>query len=118
MATTLTTLARNKLVDAHCVNGGGDWFSMHSADPGATGANEITTSPRKQDTFPAGVGGETTSAGRTHNVPGGNTIRFYGRWSLATGGVYHSGGPLPADETFGVNGTYDHSLKTVAPTTL
>ena len=40
-------VARNKVVDSLGVNGGGDWFSMHTDDPGTTGLNELAGSPRK-----------------------------------------------------------------------
>lgn len=114
--TTFTTAARNKLVDAHGVNAGADWFSLHQGDPGTTGANEIAGCPRKLDTFPAASGGETTSAGHTYDVPAGKTARYYGRWSASTAGTFHSGGQLPADESYGVAGQYAHSLKIVGPT--
>lgn len=111
MATSLNTGARNALVDAHGANSGALWFSMHSGDPGTTGANEIASCPRKLDSFPSAVAGETTSTGRVHDMPAGSDARFYGRWTASSGGTFHSGGPLPADEHFGVAGTYAHSLK-------
>lgn len=109
--TSFSMTARNKVVDSLGINGGGDWFSMHTGDPGTTGANELTTSPRKLTSYPAASAGESTNTGTTHDVPGGSTVTHYGRWSASTAGVFLLGGPLPASEVFGVNGQYQLSNK-------
>jgi len=105
--------ARNKVVDSLGINGGADWFSMHTADPGTTGANELATSPRKLGGYPAAAAGEATNAGTVHDIPAGSTITHFGRWSSgpAVGGTFLMGGPLPAPEVFGVAGQYQLSNK-------
>lgn len=104
--------ARNKIVDSIGVDGGSDWFSLHTGDPGTTGANEAISSPysRKSGPFPAASGGESTNSGVTFDVPAG-TYTHYGRWSAITGGVFLCGGPLPASEVFGGAGQYQLTAK-------
>jgi hypothetical protein len=109
--TSYTTTARNKVVDSLGINGGHDWYSMHTADPGTTGANELAGSARKSGPFPAASGGEATNSGTTHDIPAGSTITHYGRWSASSGGTFLMGGPLPASEVYGVAGQYNLTHK-------
>jgi hypothetical protein len=113
---TYTPAARNQVVDAHCKNSGALWYSLHSADPGTTGANEVPGAARKLDSFPDAVGGETTSVGRLHDVPPDKTITHFGRWTASSGGTFHSGGPLSGTEVYGPSGgQYAHSHKVTGP---
>jgi hypothetical protein len=105
--------ARNKIVDSIAVNGGADWFSMHTADPGTTGANELAGSPRRNGPYPASTAGESTNSGTLHDIPLGSSFSYFGRWSAPTGGTYLAGGPLPAAEVYGVAGQYQLSNKIV-----
>jgi hypothetical protein len=86
------------------------FISLHSADPGTTGANEITGgSPayaRVATTWGAAAASSMAGSQVTLNVPASTTIEFWGVWSLVTGGVYYEGGALPANETYGGQGTY------------
>lgn len=104
--------ARNKIVDSIAVNGNGDWFSIHTADPGTTGASEATGSPyaRVSGPFPVSTTGESTNAGVAISLPPG-TYTHWGRWSAITGGTFLLGGPLPATEVFGVAGQYQIAAK-------
>lgn len=99
---------RNAVVNAVAQNGGSDYFSLHTADPGITGASELTggSYARVQAGFPAATTGAATNAGATINVPAGNTVTHWGRWTAASSGTFFTGGSLPASETFGSAGTY------------
>lgn len=100
---------RNKAVDAVAVNGGADWFSLHTADPGTTGANEVVggSYTRELVSFPASVSGSSTATGATHDVPAGTTVTHFGRWTASTAGTFFCGGALPnGGDTFGSAGTY------------
>lgn len=99
---------RNAAVNAVAQNGGADYFSLHSGDPGSTGANEITGGSygRVQAGFPGATTGAATNAGATINVPAGTTISHWGRWTQASGGTFFTGGALPAPEAYGSAGTY------------
>jgi hypothetical protein len=104
-----STNFRNAAVNAVGQNGGADWFSLHTADPGTTGASEVTggSYARVSASFPAAVGGSSTNAGATINVPAGTTVTYWSRWTAQTGGTWYAGGALPnGGEAFGSSGTY------------
>ena len=82
--TSYSMTARNKVVDSIGVNGGADWYSLHTDDPGTTGINELAGCPRKTTTYPVSTAGEATNGGTLFDVPAGSTIRFFGRWSTST----------------------------------
>ena len=80
--------------------------SLHSADPGTTGASEISGgSPayaRKTPSFSAASGGATNlSASLVFDVPAG-TVAFYGLWK---GASFFAGGTVTS-ATLGAQGTY------------
>lgn len=99
---------RNAVVNAVAQNGGADYFSLHTADPGTTGASEVTGGSygRVSAGFPAASSGAATNAGATINVPSGTTVTHWGRWTTASAGTFFTGGALTAPETFGSAGTY------------
>lgn len=80
---------RQTLADTY--TGLGRWISMHTADPGTTGANEATGgSPayaRKQTTWTSGTTGTNTGSVVTIDLPAG-TYTHAGIWSAATGGTF------------------------------
>jgi hypothetical protein len=88
-------------------------FSLHTADPGVTGANEVVggSYARVNATWAAAAAGVAhPSASATFNVPAGTTISYFGMWTNA--GVWVGGGPLSAPETFTGAGTYTLSTAT------
>ena len=90
------------------IAGAGTWISLHTADPGTTGASEVTggTYARKQTTWAAASNSASTGSAVTVDVPAGTTITHWGISSAVTAGTFYYGGTLPAPETFGSNGTY------------
>lgn len=100
---------RNKAVDAVAINGGANWFSLHTGDPGTSGANEVTGAgyQREQALYPAAANGAATTPGATHQVPAGTVVTHFGRWSSQTAGTFFTGGVLPnGGDSFGSAGTY------------
>jgi hypothetical protein len=86
---SLTTTARNQALDAISI----DQMSLHSAFPGATGANELAGSgyARVACTFNAASGGvRTVSAVTNFTVGSGHTVRWAGLWG---GGVFKGYSP-------------------------
>ena len=84
-----------------------DRISMHTADPGETGADEVTGGTpayaRKTTVWAGGVAdGNVPGSAVTHDIPAGTTIRFWGLWTAA--GVFRGGFPLPIAEAFGGQG--------------
>ena len=110
---------RNKAVDAVALNGGANWFSIHTGDPGTNGANELTGGDyvRVQSVYPAAVSGAASIPGATSSIPSGSVITHWGRWTSQTGGTFFTGGALPnGGDTFGSAGTYTN-VNTVAQAT-
>jgi hypothetical protein len=94
----LPTTEKNAIVDFAV--GRGDWYSLHTADPGTTGASEATGgSPayaRKQSTFGAAASGTTTGSQVTFDLLGQAT--HWGRWSASSAGTFRNGGALSATQ--------------------
>jgi hypothetical protein len=92
----LTTFGQNAVGDEIYNLSGGTfptgeaWISLHSADPGLTGANELTGGApayaRKQNTFPAFSGGtQDNDTAILFDVPAGNVVGW-GIWDASTAG--------------------------------
>ena len=77
---------------ATAYTGLGRWISLHTGDPGTTGANEATGgSPayaRKQTTWSVGgVDGIQTGSPVEIDIPAG-TYLYAGIWSVVSGGTF------------------------------
>jgi hypothetical protein len=84
--------------------------SLHTADPGATGTNEVTGgSPayaRKAITWNAAASGNLdNNANPVFDVPAGTTVTHVGLWSAVTGGTFYGSFDV-TDEAFASQGTY------------
>lgn len=100
--------AKNLMLDALAAAAG--YVSIHTADPGATGINEISGgSPayaRKAVTWnPAATGSVAASNQPVLDIPAAGTVAYGGLWSAESGGVFYGSGQL-VEETFGAQGTY------------
>ena len=71
------------------------YLSLHTADPGTTGAGEGTDG-RKSITFASSSGGtqSSSSAQSWPSAVGGQTYVYFGIWTAATSGTYLRGGTL------------------------
>lgn len=101
-----TATARTAAITA--VKSAATFISLHTADPGTAGANELTGGSygRVATTWGAVTDGSVTGSAATINVPAGTTITHWGLWSAGSGGTFYVGGPLSAPEDFGSAGTY------------
>lgn len=86
----------------------GRWISVHTGNPGTTGANEATGgSPayaREQTTWGAGIAdGIENGSQVTVDLPAG-TYTYFGVWSTETGGTFIIGGII-VTTILGVQGT-------------
>lgn len=84
--------------------------SLHSADPGATGLNELAGGTpayaRKSITWNAAATGALDSSNQpVFDVEGGDTVAFVGFWSAVSAGTFYGSADV-TDETFGGQGTY------------
>lgn len=88
------------------------YMSLHTADPGTTGANEVTGGnppyARLAITWTAGAvdGVYTGTLPRMFDIPSGVTITHAGLWTAATGGTFLDANDLP-DATFPAQGTLE-----------
>lgn len=99
----LTTATKNTMLDAVTIT----QASLHSADPGATGANELSGGAyaRKSVTIPAASGGERKLSTTTRfDVPAGATVSHVGYWN---GSTFVGGDQLTATESYAAAGSYD-----------
>lgn len=100
--------AKNVMLDA--LAGVAVFVSLHTADPGATGTNEVTGgSPayaRKSITWNAAAAGALDDSNApVFDVPAGTTITHVGLWSASTAGTFYGSFDI-TDEVFGAQGTY------------
>lgn len=88
---------------------GWGFVSLHTADPGTTGASEVTggTYARVAVTWNSPSGGSVTNSNAlTINLPASTTATYFGVWSASTSGTYYIGGALsPSVSTGGTAGT-------------
>lgn len=85
------------------------FLSLHTADPGTTGINEVATGSgynRQSVTWAAAAASQMAGNQVTFNVPSGTTIQFWGAWTAVSGGTYGFGEALPANQTYGQPGLY------------
>jgi hypothetical protein len=86
------------------------YCSLHTADPGTTGASELSGgSPayaRKAITWAApAAGAVSNSVALTFDVPAA-TIGWMSYWSAASAGTCYGGHPLDSSQVFATQGTY------------
>ena len=86
------------------------FVSLHSADPGESGTNEISGgSPayiRKAITWNAAAAGSMDDSNvPVFDVGAGTTVLYVGFWSAVTVGIFY-GAALVTQEVFGGQGTY------------
>lgn len=87
------------------------YASLHTADPGTTGTNEVTggtyaRQPIDWNDAAATPGDLDNNTNPTFQVPGGTTVTHFALWSAVTAGTYLGSGALSASETFGGPGQY------------
>lgn len=88
-----------------------DEISLHTADPGATGANEVeadsdTAYVRKTPSWAASAGGEKALSGNLiFDVPAGTTVTHIGFWESGSDPVFHGSASLDSPEVFSGAGT-------------
>jgi|SRR5215216_903526 len=83
------------------------FLSIHTADPGSSGANEYATytGTRPSITFSASSSGLTVSSNQQDfTAMGATTITHYGLWSATNAGTFQFGRPLDAARTTDATG--------------
>ena len=99
MARISTTEANQALATT-----GWSYVSLHTADPGTTGASEVTggTYARVAVSWNAASSGSVTQSGALSiNLPASTTASYFGVWSASSSGTYYIGGALSPSITTG-----------------
>lgn len=99
----------SKAVAQDAIGAVATWFSLHTGDPGTTGANEGTGTgyARAQTVWAAANSGTGTKAGSQAAIgAAAQAYTHWGLWTASTVGTFHMGGALPAPETYGAPGQY------------
>lgn len=80
------------------------YVSLHTADPGTTGASEVVGGAyaRVAVSWGAASGGSVSNSGALSiNIPASTTVTHFGIWSASTAGTYYIGGALSSSITTG-----------------
>lgn len=100
--------AATREASALAVTGLGTWISLHTADPGTTGASEATGgSPayaRKQTTWTGGASdGSVAGSQVAIDVPAG-TYTHFSIWTASSAGTFVGSGALSSAAALGAQG--------------
>ncbi len=80
--------------------------SLHSADPGTTGANQTSTA-RQPIAWDAAATGDISLTGtEAFTGPGLGAVTHVGLWSALTAGTFYGGFALTGDQAFNAAGEY------------
>lgn len=104
-----STHAKNYMLDQLGTNKA-LYYSLHTADPGDTGATEVSGGApayaRKAAAWnAAAAGAKDNSNAPVFDVPGGTTVSYVGLWDALTVGNF-IGAANVTDEAFAGQGTY------------
>ena len=93
--------------------------SLHTADPGGTGANEVTGGgyarvPLVWD--PATGGVSALDSALAFSGPASSPATYFGVWSALSGGTFHGAVALTGDQAFNASGDYIVAAATITAT--
>lgn len=93
-------------VMASALAGAATHASLHSADPGVSGANE-TSDARQAISWSAPIDGDLTlSTPENFTGPSNGACPYVGLWSAVSGGTFYGAFALAGDQTFNTAGEY------------
>lgn len=83
------------------------FVSLHTADPGTTGANEVAGGSyvRVATVWGSASGGAVTGSQVSIVVPTGTTVTHAGLWTTSTAGTFYASCQLPSPQSFPSGGT-------------
>lgn len=102
----LTNNAKNAMLDH--LAGLAVFVSLHTADPGTSGANEVSGGAYTREAITwnsAASGNLDNNANPVFDIPAGTTVTHVGLWSASTGGTFYGSDDVTS-ESFGAQGTY------------
>lgn len=83
----------------------GAYISLHSADPGTTGASEVSGVTRQATTWGASSSGTANGSQVTFAAVPAGSYTHYGVWTASTGGTFRWGFALSPGVTLSDVGT-------------
>lgn len=98
-----TTASKDTAVNA--LTALGSYISLHSSDPGTTGASEIAGVSRQQTTWGSSSSGTANGSQVTFSSVPAGTYSYYGVWTAASGGTFRWGFALSPGVTLSDVGT-------------
>lgn len=105
-----TAAVKNAMLELLDETGGAvavERISLHTADPGTTGASEVAGGSYARQAVawnPAASGVKANSGSMVFQIPASTTITHVGGWTA--GGTFRGGGLLTAAQAFATAGTY------------
>jgi hypothetical protein len=103
-----TTATRDEFLDGD-LDTRATYASLHTADPGATGDNELSGGSyvRVPITWnPASGGSKSIVAPQTVQIPVGSDFTHFGMWDAVSGGTFAGSGLLDSAQSYPTGGTY------------
>lgn len=118
VAVSYADAVRNAMLDLLDESGSlpATYLSLHTADPGGTGASEVAGGSYARQAITwgaASAGSKAINEVPVFQVPASTTITHFGLWSASSGGTWRGGGALPASEAFSSPGTYTVNSATI-----
>ena len=100
--------ATSKDVALTAIGAAATYVSLHNADPGTTGLNEISggSYARVQTTWGTAAASSMAGSQVTINVPASTTVAYWGVWTTVSGGTCYESGTLPTTEVYTGAGQY------------
>jgi hypothetical protein len=94
------------------------YLTLHSADPGTSGANLVTTDARVAASWAVDSDGDLTltAAAAFTGAPPNSPVYYLGLWSDPTAGTFRGGLPLTGDNQTTAAGGYSVNQVTVTGT--
>lgn len=99
-----------------------DWppayISLHTADPGSTGAHEVSGGTpayaRLAPSWGAAVDGvKAMTSTLSFDIPASTSVSYFGFWTDETGGDFIGGAQLSATESYTAQGVYNLTADSV-----
>lgn len=91
--------------------GAGTYISAHTGNPSTSGANEVIggSYARQATVWAAASNGSRTGSQVHIPIPAGTAVTWWGHWSAVTAGTFLGAYQLSGTESFGADGTLDHT---------
>lgn len=105
-----TTATRDLILEGSSIDELAPFASLHTADPGSTGASEIVGGSYTRESVTWGTasgGSKTFTLTVTFQIPAGTTFSYFGFWSAVSAGTWRGGEALTGGpQSYPTGGTF------------